>query len=62
MQRAHERIHSCQVREFALPTPDRPWLVEVTIDPTFSPKELDPSKTDPRQLGAVVTFAYEPSR
>ena len=55
-------IHSCQVLEYSLPTPDRPWLVEVTIEPTFSPKELDPSKTDPRQLGAVATFAYEPSR
>jgi hypothetical protein len=55
-------IHSCQVLEYSLPTPDQPWLVEVTIEPTFSPKELDPSLTDPRQLGAVVTFGYEPAR
>ena len=56
------RIHSCQVREFVLPTPDQPWLVEVSIDPTFSPKELDPKKSDPRQLGAVVTYSYVPSQ
>ena len=31
-------IHSCQVLEYSLPTPDRPWLVEVTIEPTFSPR------------------------
>ncbi len=56
------RIHSLQVREFVLPTPDQPWLVEVSIDPTFSPKELDPKKSDPRQLGAVVTYSYVPSQ
>ncbi len=53
-------IHSCQEKEFVLPTPPSPWLVEVTIDPTFSPAELDPALSDPRQLGAVVSFSYEP--
>jgi len=53
-------IHSCQEREFVLPAPSSPWLVEVTIDPTFSPAELDPALSDPRQLGAVVGFSYEP--
>ncbi len=53
-------IHSCLEKEFVLPTPSSPWLVEVTIDPTFSPAELDPSLSDPRQLGAVVGFGYEP--
>jgi len=53
-------IHSCTVREVALRTPGVPWLVEVTIDPTFSPRELDPKLSDPRQLGAVVNFGYEP--
>lgn len=53
-------IHSCQQREFVLPTPSAPWLVDVTIEPTFSPAELDPSLADPRQLGAVVGFGYEP--
>ena len=50
-------IHSCQVRVFSLPTPPVPWRVEVTINPTFSPAELDPSLSDPRQLGARVDFA-----
>ncbi len=52
-------IHSCQEKPFVLPTPASPWLVEVTIDPTFSPAELDPTQSDPRQLGAMVSFSYE---
>jgi hypothetical protein len=32
----------------------------VTVDPTFSPRELDPSLADARELGAVVTFGYRP--
>jgi hypothetical protein len=58
-QRTTGVIHSCQVRVFSLPTPPVPWRVEVTINPTFSPAELDPSLSDPRQLGARVDFAYE---
>ncbi len=53
-------IHSCQVKTFELPTPDKPWLLDVTIDPTFSPKELDPSLSDPRQLGAKPSLDYLP--
>jgi len=58
--RAEGVIHSCQEKSFVLPTPPSPWRVEVGIDPTFSPAELDPSLGDPRQLGAVVTFTYVP--
>ncbi len=58
-RRAIGVIHSCQVKVFSLPTPPVPWRVEVTIYPTFSPAELDSSKSDPRQLGARVNFAYE---
>ena len=49
-------LHSCQRLEFTLPTPTVPWRTEVTIDPTFAPSELDPRLSDPRQLGARVTF------
>jgi hypothetical protein len=52
-------IHSCQLKTFSLPTPPVPWRVEVTINPTFSPAELDPRQSDPRQLGARVNFSYE---
>lgn len=53
-------IHSCQtLDDFELPTPAAPWLARVSVDPTFSPAELDPSLSDPRQLGATVSFSYE---
>jgi hypothetical protein len=55
-------IHSCQLKTFSFPTPPVPWRVEVTIDPTFSPAELDPRRSDPRQLGAVVNFSHKPRR
>lgn len=52
-------IHSCQVKSFVLPTPPRPWRIEVSIDPTFSPSEIDPSLGDARRLGARVTFSHK---
>jgi hypothetical protein len=55
-------IHSCQVKTFLLPTPAAPWRAEVTIDPTFSPAELDPTLGDQRHLGAVPSFTYIPER
>jgi hypothetical protein len=59
--RAYGILHSCQEKSFVLPTPPSPWRVEVNIDPTFSPAELDPKQGDARQLGAIVTFTYVPS-
>ena len=54
-------IHACQERlPLLLRTPGGPWRVEVAIEPTFSPRELDPSLADTRQLGAVVTFGFRP--
>jgi len=57
--RAWGVIHSCQARAFVLPTPPSPWRVEVAIDPTFSPHELDPNSGDSRELGAQVNFGYD---
>jgi len=37
-----------------------PFRVEVTIEPTFSPNELDPASSDVRQLGAKPEFGYVP--
>jgi hypothetical protein len=58
--RAYGVIHSCEEKSFALPTPPSPWRAEVSIDPTFSPAEIDPKQGDARQLGAVVTFTVVP--
>ena len=53
-------LHSCQARTVLLAPPRVPWRVEVTIEPTFSPHELDPSKSDRRQLGAVLEAGFRP--
>jgi hypothetical protein len=49
-------VEACGVNPVVLPVPAEPWRVEVTVDPTFVPNELDPSQGDRRQLGAVVSF------
>ena len=53
-------VHACEAIGFALPTPGIPWRVEVKIDPTFVPRELDPSRHDQRQLGAVFEARFQP--
>jgi hypothetical protein len=51
-------VHACEQVGFALPTPDEPWRIEITIDPTFVPNELDPSRSDRRELGAQVNVGF----
>ena len=41
-------------RKIRLPAPRRPFRVEVSVGPTFSPAQF--GSTDTRQLGARVTF------
>ena len=49
-------------RTFAIPTPKPPFKVEVTVDPTFVPAQLDPSSGETRHLGAVVDYRFEPRK
>ena len=53
-------VVACQPNRLDLRVPSVPWRAEVTIDPTFVPRELDPNQPDARQLGAVVTFEFIP--
>ena len=34
-----------------------PWRMEITVSPTFRPKDVDPSKSDSRLLGAQIKEA-----
>jgi hypothetical protein len=43
-----------------LPPPDAPWRIEVELEPTFSPNEIDPRNSDRRQLGAVMEAGFRP--
>ena len=45
-----------------LQAPGPRFRVEVTVSPTFVPKELSPGATDNRELGAQVSYTYLPPR
>lgn len=51
-------VHACKSITLLLGAPREPWRVEVTIEPTFVPRELDPSRSDARQLGAVLQAGF----
>jgi len=53
-------VHQCVTTPFLLPAPSVPWRVEVTIEPTFSPHDLDPENSDRRQLGATMEVGFQP--
>jgi hypothetical protein len=52
--------NSCEEETFTMPAPRPPFHVEVTIDGTFVPHDLDPSLSERRRLGAKVSFAWIP--
>ena len=37
--------------------PNVPWRIEITVSPTFIPKEIDPTKSESRRLRAVIVKA-----
>jgi FtsH-binding integral membrane protein len=50
-------VPDCKAKGVTLGPPNEPWRLEVTVAPTFRPREIDPSKSDNRQLGAVIVKA-----
>lgn len=54
------RVGPCAEREFPIPTPRPPFQVQVTVSPTFVPREIDPRETDGRHLAAKVSFRFVP--
>jgi hypothetical protein len=50
-------VPDCNANGTTLSPPDVPWRMEITVEPTFVPKEIDPSKSDSRRLGAVIERA-----
>lgn len=57
-------IHACGrpdlvcARGFTFKNPGRPFRIEVSVAPTFSPHDLDPRSSDRRQLGAQISFGF----
>jgi len=53
-------IKDCRANGAVFRPPDAPWRIEVTLAPTFSPHEVDPSRSDRRQLGATLEAGFRP--
>jgi hypothetical protein len=53
-------VPDCKANGAVLDAPNVPWRVEVAIAPTFVPREIDPSKSDNRQLGGVLDVKFQP--
>jgi hypothetical protein len=51
-------VPDCQAQGTTLSPPKVPWRMEITISPTFNPREIDPAgSSDNRNLGAVIERA-----
>jgi len=50
-------VPDCKANGTTLSPPNVPWRMEFTVAPTFSPIEIDPSKSENRRLGAVIERA-----
>jgi len=56
-------LHANGSRKLVLPAPGPHFRVEVTVTPTFRPRELSPqTESDNRDLGARISYAYLPPR
>ena len=50
-------VPDCNANGTTLSPPNVPWRMEITVSPTFSPIEVDPTESDRRKLGAVIVRA-----
>jgi hypothetical protein len=50
-------VRDCNANGTTLSPPKEPWRMEITVSPTFVPIEIDPRRSDRRELGAVVSRA-----
>jgi hypothetical protein len=53
-------VNSCQEKTFTIPAPPPPFHVDVAIDGTFVPHDLDPTSSERRRLGAMVSMTWQP--
>jgi hypothetical protein len=50
-------VPDCRANGITLTPPNVPWRMEMTVSPTFVPKDIDPGKSESRHLGAVIEQA-----
>ncbi len=53
-------VRDCEANGVALRVPRVPWRIEVSVSPTFVPREVDPSRSDNRRLGARFDARFQP--
>jgi hypothetical protein len=53
-------LNDCTTEGVPFATLDVPWRVEVSISPTVSPREIDPTSSEGRQLGATLSVDLVP--
>ena len=53
-------VNSCDEKTFTIPAPPPPFHLEVSIEGTFVPHDLDPSLSERRHLGAMVGITWVP--
>ncbi len=54
----HFKVPDCRANADTLTPPNVPWRMEITVAPTFVPKEIDPAgSSEARRLGAVIVEA-----
>jgi hypothetical protein len=53
----HFDVPDCEANAVTLTPPDVPWRMEIAIAPTVVPKEIDPSSSEARRLGAQIAEA-----
>ena len=53
----HFDVPDCKAEGVTLTPPDVPWRMEITVAPTFRPKDIDPTESEARELGAVIVKA-----
>ena len=53
----HFDVPDCKAQGITLTPPNVPWRMEIEVSPTFVPKDIDPTKSESRHLGAVIEQA-----
>jgi hypothetical protein len=53
----HFDVRDCRGNGITLTPPDVPWRMEIEVSPTFVPKDIDPTSSESRHLGAVIQQA-----
>ena len=52
-------VKDCTAQGITLAAPNKPWRMEIALSPTFVPKEVDPTKSDTRHLGAQIDAGFQ---